>query len=287
MSSLLVPEIPAPGFSFDLCQRNDLLAKKGFPAPKAQKTGTTIVGIIYKDGVILGADTRATEDTIVSDKNCSKIHFLAPNIYCCGAGTAADTEMTTQMIASQLELHRLNTGRVVPVSTANMMLKQLLFRHQGHIGAALIVGGTDINGSHLYSIFPHGSSEKFHYTTMGSGSLAAMAVFESRWKPNMTEEEGKCLVADAIRAGVFNDLGSGSNVDLCVIRKTEIRGVDFDTRAVDYLRPYDEANVKGKRLGSYRYNRGTTAVLTKEVRPIIVEEETVRKIELESMDTSS
>lgn len=101
------------------------------------------------------------------------------------------------------------------------------------------------------------------------------------------EEEGKSLVADAIRAGVFNDLGSGSNVDLCVIRKTEIRGIDFDARAVDYLRPYDEANIKGKRLGSYRYNRGTTAVLTKEVRPIIVEEETVRKVDLESMDTSS
>lgn len=105
---------------------------------------------------------------------------------CCGAGTAADTGMTCQMIASQLELHRLNTGRVVPVSTANMMLKQLLFRHQGHIGAALIVGGVDINGPHLYSLFPHGSSEKYHYTTMGSGSLAAMAVFESRWKPDMT-----------------------------------------------------------------------------------------------------
>lgn len=61
-------------------RRNELLAKKGFPAPTAQKTGTTIVGIVYKDGVILGADTRATENTIVSDKNCSKIHFLASNI---------------------------------------------------------------------------------------------------------------------------------------------------------------------------------------------------------------
>ena len=95
------------------------------------------------------------------------------------------------------------------------------------------------------------------------------------------------MVADAIRAGVFNDLGSGSNVDLCVLRNTEIRGADFDTRAVDYLRPYDEANVKGKRQGTYRYKRGTTAILTKTVRPIIVEEEIIRRIEPESMDTSS
>ncbi|XP_057330399.1 proteasome subunit beta type-7 [Microplitis mediator] len=287
MSSVLVPEIPAPGFSFDLCKRNELLAKKGYAAPKAQKTGTTIVGIIYKDGVILGADTRATSGTIVADKNCSKIHFLSQNIYCCGAGTAADTEKTTEMIASQLELHRLNTGRVPRVVTANRMLKQHLFRHQGHIGAALVLGGVDIDGPHLYAIFPHGSSENYMFTTMGSGSLAAMAVFESRWRPGLTEEEGKELVADAIRAGVFNDLGSGSNVDICVIRNNEVRGGVFDSRSVDYIRPYDIANEKGKRQGSYRYKRGTTAVLDKSVRPIVIEHEAVRKIELESMDTSS
>lgn len=84
-------------------------------------------------------------------------------------------------------------------------------------------------------------------------------------------------MADAIRAGVFNDLASGSNVDLCVIRKG----------SVDYLRPYDVANVKGERHISYRYKRGTTAVLRKTVHPIVVEEESVRRIDTEPMDTSS
>lgn len=54
--------------------------KGGFKPPTTTKTGTTIVGIIFKDGVILGADTRATEGPIVSDKNCAKIHYLAKNI---------------------------------------------------------------------------------------------------------------------------------------------------------------------------------------------------------------
>lgn len=61
-------------------KRNITLEKKGFSVPKAVKTGTTIAGIIYKDGVILGADTRATEDSTVADKNCSKIHYLSSNI---------------------------------------------------------------------------------------------------------------------------------------------------------------------------------------------------------------
>lgn len=276
MSSVLCPEIPPPGFSFDNCKRNALLSAKGYQIPKATKTGTTIVGIIYKDGVILGADTRATEDTTVADKNCEKIHYLAPNMYCCGAGTAADTEMTTNMVSCQLELHRLYTNRVVRVCTANQILKQYLFRYQGYIGAALILGGVDSTGPHLYSIYPHGSTDKLPYTTMGSGSLAAISVFESRWKPDMSEEEGVKLVRDAIAAGIFNDLGSGSNVDICIIRKG----------SVDYKRTYDEANKKGIRQNSYKFPKGTTKILDGKVINIDVEDVAIRRIEPERMDTA-
>lgn len=107
---------------------NAALGNQGLKLPKTIKTGTTIVGCLYKDGLVLGADTRATEGPIVADKNCEKIHYLAPNMYCCGAGTAADTEFTTNLIASNLELHRLDTGRQSRVVTAMTMLKQHLFR---------------------------------------------------------------------------------------------------------------------------------------------------------------
>lgn len=60
-----------------------------------------------------------------------------------------------------------------------------MIRYQGYIGAALVLGGVDNIGPHLYSIHPHGSTDKLPYVTMGSGSLAAMAVFESYWKPGM------------------------------------------------------------------------------------------------------
>lgn len=68
------------GFSFDNHTRNKMLAASGAKMPRATSTGTTIVGLIYKDGLVLGADTRATEGPIVADKNCEKIHYLAPNL---------------------------------------------------------------------------------------------------------------------------------------------------------------------------------------------------------------
>ena len=212
---------PAPsGFSFENALRNQQIMALGGSEnlPVGKKTGTTIVGVVYKDGVVLGADTRATSGSEVAEKNCEKIHYLAPNMYCCGAGTAADTEMITQLISSQLELLRINTHSPSRIVTACTLLKRRLFQHQGQISAALVLGGCDINGPTIYQIAPHGSTAKLNYTTMGSGSLAAMAVFESSWKEDMDEAEAVKLVQRAIGAGIFNDLGSGSNCDVCVIR---------------------------------------------------------------------
>jgi 20S proteasome subunit beta 2 len=136
------------GFSFDNYLKNKVLGKDG-KAIKTKKTGTTIVGVVYNDGVILAADTRATEGSIVADPDCLKIHYLAPNIYCCGAGTAADTEFVTQVMASELELHRLNTKTESRMSMVEAKLSSKLFKYGGNIGAALIVGGVDVTGPHL------------------------------------------------------------------------------------------------------------------------------------------
>lgn len=168
---------------------------------------------------MLGADTRSTAGSTVADKNCEKIHYLAPNMYCCGAGTAADTENVTGMVSGALELHRYATGRQSRVVTAMTMLKSHLFRYQGYISAALVLGGVDLNGPHLFTVYPHGSTDALPYATMGSGSLNAMAVFEAEYKDGLEREAAVDLVTRAIRSGVYNDLGSGSNVDICVITR--------------------------------------------------------------------
>lgn len=185
MAGVQLDEQRKSGFDFSGHTRNAALAANGHAVPRATSTGTTIVGLIYKDGVVLGADTRATEGSIVADKNCEKIHYISDSIRCCGAGTAADTEFVTNLISSNMQLHELHTRKRPRVVTAMTLLKQRLFQYQGHIGAALVLGGFDSTGPQLFTIAPHGSTDKLPYVTMGSGSLAAMSVFESAWRPNM------------------------------------------------------------------------------------------------------
>jgi len=244
-----------PGFDFSNHNRNLALHARGVPLPKATSTGTTIVGALYDGGVVIAADTRATSGPIVADKNCEKLHYISPQIWCAGAGTAADTEFTTALMASNLELHSLSTGRKPRVVTVMTMLKQHLFRYQGHIGAYLVVAGCDPTGAHLFTVHAHGSTDKLPYVTMGSGSLAAMSVFETQWKSNMTREQAVSLCANAIEAGIWNDLGSGSNVDVCVITKDK----------TELLRNYLTPNTREPKKRDYKFQRGTTAVLNEKI----------------------
>lgn len=83
---------------------------------------------------------------------------------------------------------------------------------------------------------------------MGSGCLAAMAVFESQWRKDMEREEAIYVVQAAVEAGIFNDLGSGSNVDITIIDQT----------GAERLRNYAKPNERSQKEKSYKFERGTT-----------------------------
>ena len=109
-----------------------------------------------------------------------------------------------------------------------------------------------------------------------------MAVFEAQWKPNMTvcqvaiipnvssyllpkREEALDLVSAAISAGIFNDLGSGSNVDACDISATK----------TDMLRNFVKPNERVTKEKTYGFRRGTTAFTKEEIRNLVVHEEII------------
>jgi len=173
----------------------------------------------------------------------------------------ADTDSTTALISSQLELHRMATGKPLRVVTACTRLKQMLFKYQGNVSAALVLGGVDCCGPALYSVYPHGSTDSLPYVTMGSGSLAAMAVFEAEYKSEMTQDEAMALAYRAIMAGINNDLGSGGSVDLHVI------GEGSPARSIthrNYSRPNERTYFKPD---GYSFPRGTAKILEESFAP--------------------
>lgn len=166
------------------------------------------------------------------------------------------------MIKRELEMHRLNTHTQNRVQMAAHRVVNHVVRYGGHVSTYLILGGYDVKGPQLIEVSADGNSFGFPYLTMGSGSLQAMGVMESRYKDDMTEEEAKQLCIDAIEAGVYFDLGSGSNVDVTVIKKDKVevfRNIKSDNKKI-FSKP-----------GGYSFNKERVQVLEEYKQKIIVE----------------
>mmetsp|Transcript_8252 Transcript_8252/g.12916 ORF Transcript_8252/g.12916 Transcript_8252/m.12916 type:complete len:477 (-) Transcript_8252:54-1484(-) len=216
---------------------------------KTRSTGTTIAALLAKNStvLILAADTRATDDSTVADKRCEKLHTLAKNVWCAGAGTSADVEAMVRRVkftfwkrgvlngqnvgignmggvnAQQLSSSEDNDVPIASVMAILHYLRTQLQKTRGALGVNLLVGGYEyrLQRAYLAAVHPHGSMDVVTYAALGSGGLAATGVLESRYPQvgcsECTIEEGIRLAVDAVKAGIDNDLGSGSQVDVCVI----------------------------------------------------------------------
>ncbi|KAA6404247.1 MAG: putative Proteasome subunit beta type-7 [Streblomastix strix] len=241
-----------------------------------KKTGTTIVGLKYKGGIILASDTRATAGSLVMDKECVKLHKITPNIYCAGAGTAADNDHVMRMVASQVRLLELNMNRTPRVDTICVRLKRHLFQYQGHVGAHVILGGVDFLGSHLYSVSNYGNASSEDFVVNGSGSYAAMSVFEAKFRDGLEEEEAAQIATEAIRAGIINDEGSGFYVNLVIIRKKPLAPYGEVEERYHVERP---APRQEKIEGLFTIKKGTTEVMREIVLELATKRETITKDE--------
>ena len=122
------------------------------------KTGTTCIGLIFKDGVMLAADRRATGMSVTP--GFVKIFDISKNILATMAGHAADCQLTMRVIQGELKLLELKSERSARVKEAAMILNSIQYyalRSQGSI-IGLIVGGYDSKEG--FSLFDLGPDRK-------------------------------------------------------------------------------------------------------------------------------
>jgi len=187
---------------------------------KKLKTGTTTIGLLAKDAVILGAERKATMGYLVASKNTKKIMKIDEHIAMSIAGVVGDAQAIDRYIKAELKLFKLHENRRPTVKAASHLMANMLYgrRFYPYI-VQLIVGGYDKDGPALFSLEPDGSIiEEKEYFSSGSGSPMAFGVLEDKFRPNMPVEDAKQLVARAISAAVRRDIASGgSGIDITVI----------------------------------------------------------------------
>jgi len=177
------------------------------------KSGTTTVGIVCKDGVVLAAEKKATMGYLVASKEDIKIVEIAPHIAMTQAGMVGDVQALTRYLRAEVKLFELRNRRKITVKGAATLLSNILYAGRWSFFpyyVQLILAGYDDSGPNLFILHPDGSSlEEKKFFATGSGSPIAFGVLEASYREDLSIDEGKKLAVRAVKAAIERDIGSG------------------------------------------------------------------------------
>ena len=194
----------------------------GTTSKKILHTGTTTVGIVCKNAVILASDQRATMGYLIASKHIEKVHPIADNIGMTVAGSVGDAQSLIRLMRAEIKLYELRNGKKMSVKAAATLLANILSNYKFYpFFVQLLVGGYDTK-PHLYSIDMAGGITEEKIAATGSGSPVAYGVLENRVKSEDTSENIKIAI-DAINAAMQRDAATGERADVVVIDKNGFR----------------------------------------------------------------
>ena len=197
------------------------------------KTGTTILGIVCKDGIVMAADRQTTAGKMVMNKNTEKVKKINDYLVFAAAGVASDIRRTERVIRAELKLKELRSRKRPSVSQAANLLNTITYSQIRQPSVILnlvgsLIGGVNEDGSvEVYSIEPAGSVMKVeeYDANFGSGMPYVIGLLERQYKKDMTVAEGVELAKEAIKSSTQRDLGSGYGLDIYTITKAGIKKV--------------------------------------------------------------
>ncbi len=198
---------------------------------KGMETGTTTMGIVCKDGIVLAADKRATSGYLIAWKKFDKIVPITENIATTVAGTVSDVQLLTKYLKAELKLKDIRTGRETTVKEAANLLANFVYNNIRRYSiipgiSHFVIGGKDSSGFHLYDLSPDGSIvEVDDYISSGSGSVMAFGVLETLYKKGMSVDDGVKLAIKAVQAAIQRDIASGNGIDVVTITKDGMKKV--------------------------------------------------------------
>ncbi len=186
-------------------------------AADAKKTGTTTVGLVCKDGVVLASDRRATMGYFIASKDIDKIYPIADNIAMTIAGSVGDAQTLIRWMKAELKLYELKHGTKPTVEAAATLLANILSQYKFFpFFVQLLVGGID-KKPRLFSVDMLGGITEENMTATGSGSPIAYGVLEELFEEKNTISNNLLIAAKSVHAAIKRDAGSGERIDLVTV----------------------------------------------------------------------
>jgi len=186
--------------------------------------GTTTLGVVCKDGVILASDTRVTMGFYVAHKFGKKVYKIDDHLGMTIAGTVADAQRVVDILIANAQLYKINMNRPMPVSSAARLIANLLFSvRYVPLATQVLIGGVDETGPHVFSLNPFGSLTEEKVVSTGSGSPIAYGVLEDKYREGVSINELLPIIVKAVNAAMKRDIASGNSYNVTVIDENGYR----------------------------------------------------------------
>ena len=185
--------------------------------------GTTTVGLICSDGIVMAADKRATMGYFIANKDTTKIFEIDSHLGMTVAGSVGDAQALVRLMQAEAKLYRLDKGKPMPVKAATTLLANLLNNYKFMpFYVQLLVGGLDAE-ARIYNLDPVGGVTDEKFVSTGSGSLTAYGYLEDSYRDEKPIRENLRVAARAISIAIRRDAGTGDAIDLVSIGKEGFR----------------------------------------------------------------
>ena len=194
--------------------------------------GTTTIGVVCKDGVILASDTRVTMGFFVAHKYGKKVYKIDDHLGMTISGTVADAQKVVDILTANAQLYKINMNRPMPISAAARLVANLLFSARYiPLVTQVLVGGVDDTGPHVYNLDPLGSLTEEKSVSTGSGSPIAYGILEEKYHEGMSIAELLPTIVEAVNAAMQRDVASGNSYDITIIDEKGYRELSNEEKS--------------------------------------------------------
>ena len=198
----------------------------GKPLGSAIYHGTTTVGMVCSDGVVLATDTRVTAGGFIAHKRGKKLLRIDDNMAMTISGGVADAQNVVDTLKYYANMYRIEKGRLMPVRAAAQVVSNVLFSSRLYPYIAdVLVGGVDSSGGSIYHVDIFGSLNKEKVVATGSGSPVAYGVLEEDFREGTPVSKAYPLAAKAIIAATRRNVATGDHFDVALLDKDGFREV--------------------------------------------------------------
>jgi proteasome beta subunit len=187
--------------------------------------GTTTVGFVTRDFVVLAADKRASSGIYVAHRNVKKIEIIDERTAMTIAGLVADAQILANYLRNENKLYQIRTGRRMSLRAMGSLLALILneSKYFPYI-VQLLLGGIDVDDKpRLYQINIFGDLTEEKYVATGSGSPIAIGVLESNYSEDLDLDRAIAVARDAVLSAIKRDVFTGEGIDVVVITRSGIK----------------------------------------------------------------